>query len=274
MIRKAFLLPLLILSSILYSQVNVISYNIRYNNPNDGEHAWPGRKADVINLLKFHKADIFCLQEALVGQVNEIDRAFQEYDYVGVGRDDGKKAGEYAPVFYDANRFKKIHSGHFWLSETPGIPALGWDADCIRICSWVRLQEKSSDKQFVVFNTHFDHIGMEARKNAADLILHKIQSLAANEPVILCGDLNLPPESVPVRKISAMLNDSFTVSELPPHASVSTWSGFTYDNEQGDRIDYIFVSKDIKVLRYAGLTDARNKRYFSDHLPVFAEIDF
>jgi len=257
-----------------FGQLNVVTYNIRNNNPGDGEHAWPNRSADVINLLKFHKADVFCLQEAVHEQVQEINNAFDNFSYVGVGRDDGIQKGEYSPVFYNTRRFKDLDQGHFWLSESPDIPALGWDAACIRICSWIVLKEISSGTQFMVFNTHFDHVGVLARKNAADLILKKIELLSKDKPVILCGDFNLPPESEPLQKLASALNDSYTSTELPPHGARGTWSGFTNKEKPGARIDYIFVSEDIRVLRYAALTDSRDGNYFSDHLPVLIEVDF
>lgn len=256
----------------IHSQVNVITYNIRYNNPGDGEHAWPNRKDDVINLLKFHQADIFCLQEALEGQVKEVDAAFPDFTYVGVGRDDGKSAGEYAPVFYNAKRFAVKDAGHFWLSEDPEHPSKGWDAAIIRICSWVHLEERSTGRALMVFNTHFDHVGTQAREKSADLIIQKIGQMRGDNPVVLCGDFNLPPSSEPMRKLAAYLDDAYQVTELPPHGATGTWSGFTYEAEKGDRIDYIFVSDDLRVKRYAALTDSRDKSFFSDHLPVFVEI--
>jgi endonuclease/exonuclease/phosphatase family metal-dependent hydrolase len=272
------LMGLLILSVFtaipLKSQLNIISYNIRLNTPHDGENAWPQRKDNVISLLKFHQADVFCLQEALADQVNDVDIAFPNFSYVGVGRDDGVKAGEFAPVFYNNQRFNEKSSGHFWLSETPSVPALGWDAACIRVCSWVLLEEVETGKLLKVFNTHFDHIGVEARKNAADLIINKIGKDFAEYSVVLCGDFNLAPQSVPIQKLSAALNDSYTISELPPHGSISTWSGFSYDDKPGDRIDYIFVSEGTKVKRYAALTDSRDRKFFSDHLAVFIELEF
>lgn len=258
----------------IHSQVNIVTYNIRYNNPGDGQHAWPNRKSDVINLLKFHQADIFCLQEALEGQVKEVDAAFNGFTYTGVGRDDGKTAGEYAPVFYNTQRFAEKDVGHFWLSEDPYSPVKGWDAACVRICTWVKLEERSTGRTLVVFNTHFDHVGILARKNAADLIIEKIGQLKGDSPVILCGDFNLPPASAPIEKIAAYLSDAYHVTELPPHGATGTWSGFTCEDEQGDRIDYIFVSGDLRVKRYAALTDSRDGRFFSDHLPVFVELDW
>jgi len=253
-------------------QMNVITYNIRLNTPGDGENAWPHRKADVANLLKFHKADIFCLQEALHEQVTYIDNVFPGFSFVGVGRDDGKTAGEYSPVFFNSLRFKLQESGHFWLSETPDVPGRGWDAACTRICTWAKLKDLSSGKVFMVFNTHFDHIGVEARRHSAQLIIDKIEELSGDLPVILCGDFNLPPDSDPVQTLSAKFSDAFRVTELPPHGEVGTWAGFSYDDEKGDRIDYIFVSDNIRVLRYAALTDSRDRKFFSDHLPVLAEV--
>ncbi|MEX0987238.1 MAG: endonuclease/exonuclease/phosphatase family protein [Bacteroidales bacterium] len=258
----------------LPGQLNVITYNIRLNTPGDGEHAWPHRKADVINLLKFHRADIFGLQEAKHEQVMAIDSAFPGFSFVGVGRDDGATAGEYTPVFYNHNKFKLLDSGNFWLSETPGKPGLGWDAVCNRICSYASLQERSTGKRIMVFNTHFDHVGVEARKNAADLIISRIKTMAGDTPVILTGDFNLPPESVPIGKLSGFLNDAYHVTKLPPHGATGTWSGFRYEDAKGKRIDYIFVSDGVTVKRYGALTDSRDGNFFSDHLPVLVEVDF
>jgi len=254
--------------------VTMITYNIRYANAGDGEHAWKYRKADVINLIKFHKADLFGLQEVLEVQLNDLTRAFQGFDFAGVGRDDGVNGGEYSPVFYNTQRFRKLEAGHFWLSETPEEPSFGWDAACRRICTWVRLKEIPDGEEFFVFNTHFDHRGKQAREESAKLILDKIESLTNGAPTILMGDFNLSPGSEPVNRIRNVLNDSFEISELEPHGSVATWSGFTYNDGFGERIDYIFVRPGIQVKRYAGLTDSRNGHFFSDHLPVLVEISF
>ncbi len=267
-----FCLPLLILKG--QAHYNVITYNIRLNTPGDGIHAWPHRKADVINLLRFHQADIFCMQEALDDQVADIRNAFPDFGFEGVGRDDGVRAGEYSPVFYRLSRFRKIDAGHFWLSESPDKPSLGWDAACIRICTWVKLEDKVNHRVFFVFCTHFDHVGVEARKHAADLILERITKLAGDQPVILCGDFNLPPDAEPIQKIRERLRDSYDVTELPPFGSVGTFRGFTFDDPIGSRIDYIFVTDGIRVLRYGALTDARERSFFSDHLPVLVTVSF
>lgn len=254
--------------------VNVMTYNIRLNTPGDGEHAWPHRKQDVLSTIRFHEADIFCLQEVLHDQMLDVQSAFPDYGYVGVGRDDGINAGEYSPVYFDKSRFRKEDSGNFWLSDTPGKPSLGWDAACIRICSWVQLEEKLTGKGFFVFNTHFDHVGTKARINAAKLIMEKIQELAGDEVVILCGDFNLPPEAAPIKMISSKLNDSYHTSNIRPHGSKATYLGFTYDSKAGSRIDYIFVSRGVEIERYGALTDSHDRKFFSDHLPVLVELSF
>ena len=255
--------------------VELISYNIRMNTSGDGEHAWPHRKADVFNLLKFHRADIFGVQEALPGQMDDLERAFPGFAYEGVGRDDGKREGEFSAVFYNLSRFKKQQGGTFWLSETPGECSFGWDAACRRVCSWIQLEEKSSGKTLFVFNTHFDHVGETARARSAELILKKIKEInPEGRPAVLCGDFNLPPESVPIGKITGKMKDAFVVSELPAHGSVATFHGFTYDTPPRNRIDYVFVSEGIRVLRYGGLTDSRDRKFFSDHLPVLVTLEF
>jgi endonuclease/exonuclease/phosphatase family metal-dependent hydrolase len=255
--------------------IELITYNIRLNTPGDGEHAWPNRKADVAALFRFHRASIFCVQEALPEQIDYLEEEFPDFYYEGVGRDDGIREGEFSAVFYDHSRFSRLDGGTFWLSETPGECSFGWDAACRRVCSWVELEEKESGKKLVVFNTHFDHVGEVARKESASLILEMVGKLAgAGVPVVLCGDFNLPPESAPIKLIGETLHDAFEVTELPPYGSVATYHGFSYDDPPGKRIDYVFVSEGIRVLRYGALTDSRDRSFFSDHLPVLVTLKF
>lgn len=256
------------------TSINFMTYNIRMNTSSDGVHAWPNRKDDVTNLIRFHQADIFSLQEVLDDQMQDLVRAFPDYGYVGIGRDNGKRKGEYAPIFFRKEVYSEVQRGYFWLSETPEEPSLGWDAACIRICSWIQLEERASGTIFYVFNTHFDHVGTVARSNAADLILLKMKEFACGNPAILCGDLNMSPASAPIKKLSTELKDSFLVTALPAHGSVQTYRGFNFDDTPGDRIDYVFVSDALKVLRYGALTDSRDRSFFSDHLPVLVELEF
>jgi len=263
------------LGAVAQEPVELITYNIRMNTSGDGEHAWPYRKDDVAALFRFHRADIFCVQEALPEQMDDLQAAFPDFTYEGVGRDDGKRLGEFSAVFYNHKRFKKLDGGTFWLSETPDACSFGWDAACRRVCSWVKLEDLKTGEILQVFNTHFDHRGEEARRESAQLILDKINEIAeGNEAVVLCGDFNLAPASEPILLIQSQLNDAFKVTEQAPYSSVATYHGFTYDDKPRERIDYVFVSEDVKVLRYGGLTDSRDRSFFSDHLPVLVTLQF
>ncbi|MBW8327073.1 MAG: endonuclease/exonuclease/phosphatase family protein [Prolixibacteraceae bacterium] len=273
---KRFFFIILIFASniIMAQQINIISYNIRFNNPGDGVNAWPNRSSQVAALLNFHQADIFGLQEALIGQIEDIHAQMPQMKWVGVGRDDGEKAGEFSPLFYNSEKFTALKSGGFWLSETPEKPGLGWDAACNRVCSWLLLKENKSKKKFMVFNTHFDHMGVKARTESARLILRKIKALnPSGFPVILTGDFNLTPEQEPISVITSELQDSRSITKQAAYGPTGTFNGFKFDSPLKDRIDYVFVSNSIEVKRYGVLTDSKDLRYPSDHLPVFVNLE-
>lgn len=269
-----FLILILIPVSMFAQQMNIITFNIRYNTPNDGINAWPNRIEMVSGLLKFHEPDIFGFQEALIGQIEDIQNTLPDYEWFGVGRDDGKKEGEFSPVFFNKTKFILIQNGTFWLSESPEKPSKSWDAALNRIVTWGKFKSKVTGKQFLVFNTHFDHIGNEARKNSAFVIRDKIKEINGNQglPVILTGDFNLYPESEPIGLIKGFMKDSREVTETPPYGPVGTFTSFNWNAPMDKRIDYIFVQGGIKVLKYAVLTDSKEQRFPSDHLPVFVKI--
>lgn len=271
--RTLFLIVLLIPLSTIAQQMNIMSFNIRYNNKNDGINAWPNRIEMVNGLLNFHEPDIFGLQEALHGQIVDIEKGLAGYEWFGVGRDDGKKRGEYAPIFFNKSKFILMEQGHFWLSEKCEEPGLGWDAACTRICTWGKFQSKVTGKRFYVFNTHFDHKGDEARKNSAILIRDKIEEMTYqnNLPVILTGDFNLLPESKPISLIKKYMSDSRDITKQSPYGPVGTFTSFDWNAPMEGRIDYIFV-RGVDVLKYAVLTDNKENRWPSDHLPVFVKV--
>ena len=272
-ILTLFLLSAFILSGEAQKPMNIITYNIRYNNPSDKENAWPNRRAEVMNLLKRHNADIFSVQEALYDQIMDLKDGMSGFDYVGVGRDDGNINGEFSAIYYNLTRYALIENGTFWLSETPQIPSKSWDAALNRICTWARLKEKETRKTFYIFNTHFDHIGVKARKESALLILKKIDEISGRkDPVILTGDFNLKPEEKPLVLIRQKLKDSRQISSTIPQGPVGTFNDFDFASKLENRIDYIFVNKMVDVRKYTVLTDSKNNRYPSDHLPVLVEI--
>jgi len=270
-----FLLSAFILTGIAQNQMNIITYNIRYNTPSDKENAWPNRRADVLKLLKRNNTDIFSVQEALYDQIMDLKDGMTGFDYVGVGRDDGNINGEFSAIFYNSNRYALIENGTFWLSKTPQTPSKSWDAALNRICTWARLKEKETRKTFYIFNTHFDHKGVKARKESALLILKKIGEISGRKnPVILTGDFNLTPEEKPLVLIRQKLKDARQISEASPLGPVGTFNDFDIKSKLENRIDYIFVNKMVDVKKYGVLTDSRDNRYPSDHLPVLVEIQF
>lgn len=273
--KRLFFITLILVSNLLSAQnIRIITYNIRYNNPGDGINAWPNRSQQVAALLEFHQADIFGLQEALIGQIQDIHKQLPHMKWVGVGRDDGKEAGEFSPLFYNSKKFKALKSGWFWLSQTPEKPGLGWDAACNRVCTWLLLEADKKDQQFMVFNTHFDHQGTKARTESAKLILQKIKELNRdNLPVILTGDFNLTPEQEPISVITQELKDSRAISKDAPYGPSGTFNGFKFDSPLKERIDYVFVNNLVEVKQYGVLSDSKDQRYPSDHLPVFVSIE-
>jgi len=152
---------------------------------------------------------------------------------------------------------------------------LGWDATCCnRICSWAKFTDKYTGKDFFVFNAHFDHQGVVARQESGKLMVEKIQEIAGDAPVICTGDFNSTPETEQIKAISSLLNDTYVVTKMPPYGPVGTSTGFRFTAAMKNRIDYVFVSDHFEVSKYAALTDAKDQRYPSDHLPVVAQISF
>jgi endonuclease/exonuclease/phosphatase family metal-dependent hydrolase len=272
--RITFIFLMFICNIVMAQNLRIITYNIRMNTPSDGENTWPRRSNQVSALLDFHQADIFGLQEALIGQIEDIQAQLPKMTWVGVGRDDGEKAGEFSPLFYNSEKFKALKKGWFWLSETPEKPGLGWDAACNRICTWLVLKNNNSNQKFMVLNTHFDHLGNQARSESAKLILRKIKEInTENLPVILMGDFNLTPEKEPISIITSELHDSRSITKEAPYGPTGTFNGFKFDSPLKDRIDYVFVSDQIEVKQYGVLTDSKDQRYPSDHLPVFVNLE-
>jgi endonuclease/exonuclease/phosphatase family metal-dependent hydrolase len=259
-----------------YAQNNMVflTYNIKLDYPKDGENSWTNRKSFMVRQLQFYEPDIFGVQEAMPNQMKDLDSLLNDYNFVGVGRDDGNNQGEYSAIFYKSDQFKVLNTSTFWLSETPGKVSIGWDAVCNRVCSYALFENKNTNKQFYVFNTHFDHIGVEARKNSAVLIIQKIKEINTEMyPVILMGDFNMQENHESIQYISKYLKDSKSVSELGPFGPSGTFNGFIFNEPVTERIDFIFVSSEIKVEKYAVLSDSEDCRYPSDHLPVLIKVN-
>lgn len=266
----------------LNSSIRVMTFNIRFDNPNDGENAWPHRKEFVASTIRFHKADIVGTQEGMYHQLTDLENLLEGFKWVGVGRDAGDQNGEFSAIFYKSDRFEATEEGTFWHSTTPDVPgSMGWDTAITRITTWVRLYDKMNQRSFIVFNTHYDHIGETAREESSKLILQKIHDLAENDPVIFMGDLNTTEHQEPYkiitdpqkRPVDLELFDGFYHSVHGHHGPTSTWNGFERIFPDR-RIDYIFVDSNFRVLQHGILADSRNGQFPSDHLPVVADLEF
>ena len=226
--------------------------------------------------INFESPDVLGMQEVLVEQLHDFQRLLDNYSSIGVGRDDGKEAGEYAAIFYKNDRVKLLDSGNFWLNETPDVPKLGWDAACIRICTWGKFKDLRTKKKFYFFNLHMDHVGVVARREAAKLVVSRIKEMAQDAPVVLTGDFNVDQtdEIYGIFAHSGILKDSYENARIR-FAENGTFNSFKVETKTDSRIDHVFVSPSFKVEAYGLRTDsywAKGRRNLSDHYPVFVKL--
>lgn len=260
--------------------LHVMSFNIRYNNPGDSLNAWPFRKEWAASQVLFHEAHILGVQEAVHGQMLDLQNALPRYKYFGVGRTDGKTSGEYSAIFYDTARVQWLKGSTFWLAENEdSVGAKGWDAAITRIVTWCHFKDKKTRKSFFVFNTHFDHMGKIARAESAKLLLQKVTEIAGASPVIITGDFNAKPEDEPIKILVDKQNknyftDTKAISKTPHYGPSGTFNAFTTKETSNSPIDHIFIKNNITVLKHATLSQTWEGRFSSDHFPVFAVLLF
>lgn len=253
--------------------LKTMTFNLRYDNPEDLENNWANRKNAVVSLLRHYSPGIIGTQEGLAQQVKYLRDSLPGYLYAGVGREDGYEKGEYCAVFYDTARYQLLSGSTFWLSETPEKVSKGWDAALERICTCVLLKERNSGLKFWVFNTHFDHIGEKARIESARLILKKIQEKNdGGFPLILMGDFNTEKGSPAIKLLEKGLSEASSISKEPLYGPEGTFNNFISGNDTRECIDFIFVSG-FSVKSITHIDDRRNNNLcISDHFPVLAEI--
>ncbi len=275
--KKCFLIVivgLVCLNSISAQSITLMTYNVRYGLADDGENSWEYRKEYLASQIAYYDPDIFGVQEGLPFQVAYLDSTLINHSFIGKSRDaDGK--GEYSAIFYNHDKFDVLKQNTFWLSPTPLIPSKGWDAAYPRICTYGLFKDKKTKKKFWVINTHLDHIGEIAREKSVLMILKKIEEInVKNYPLVFMGDLNAEPESVPISLLKSKLADAKEISIKSPFGPSGTFNAFKFEMPVITRIDYIFVSRsnEIKVKKYAVLSDSKDLKYPSDHLPVFIEL--
>lgn len=274
---KTIIVALILLKgSLFYSQnIKLITYNIRLDVAIDGENDWTHRKDFFASQIQFYEPDIFGVQEAKPNQVIDINALLPLYANVGMGRE-GEGQGESSTIYYKKDRFIVSESSTFWLSETPNEISKGWDAACNRVCTYALFKDQKTKTTFWVFNTHLDHIGEEARTKGMELILSKIELLNTKKyPVFFMGDFNSEPDTDRIIQLKKIMNDSRDISKEKPFGPSGTFNNFKHDQAVTKLIDYVFVSKNNKfeVLKYAVLSDSKDLRYPSDHLPVYVEVN-
>lgn len=281
---KEFLLVLILFtlqSFVSAFEIDALSFNIRFDNPKDGENAWPNRKEMVGQWVKSESPDVIGLQEALRHQIDDIKKVATAYSEYGVGRDDGKSRGEHCTILYLKKRFSldKSDCGTFWFSDTPEkIASKSWGNEIPRICTWARFIEKKTEKGFYVYNVHYDHRSQPSRLGASELIIQRISKRKqSNEPIILMGDFNAS-ENNPAIKIfkdePLNLVDTFRVVK-PDEKMVKTFHGFRGGSFSGGKIDHVFMLPKMGKVSSAEIVRFnKDKRYLSDHYPVRAKLSF
>lgn len=271
-------LPILFISCIAEdsNDIDVITLNVRLDNPGDSINAWPNRAGIVAGLFNEQIPDLIGMQEVLWHQYKYLDSALAGYGSVAAGRDDGAMNGEACPVFYRLGRFSKIACGTFWLSTTPEVPgSIGWGAALTRIATWIRLYDKTAKDTLLFINTHFDHISDSARVMSAGVLLEKVRELAGDNNFVITGDFNALPESKAIGKMREdnFAVDSYTISETAPEGVTYTFNG--WKDAQGERrIDYIFVRNGMKVLSHMTMKVIKDGIFISDHWPVKARVRY
>lgn len=249
------------------ADLTVASYNLRYANSSDSlkGNGWGYRYPIIAQIIKYHGFEVVGTQEAYKSALEDLKTALSTYEYIGVGRDDGESEGEHSAIFYLKDRFEVLDSGDFWLSETPDIPSVGWDAALPRICTWGHFRNKDDGSQFLFFNLHMDHVGVKARSESALLVKKKIKELDKKVPIILTGDFNVDQRNPSYEEIinDGTLFDSYTICDLR-YAPNGTSNGFNINSFTTSRIDHVFVSDDIHVKSYGVLTDTYHTAEIDD----------
>lgn len=265
--------------------IKIMSFNIRYGTANDGENRWELRAEKVFQVITDFNPDILGIQEALHFQIEALQKAFPKYRTVGVGRDDGQTEGEYAAVLFDTSKFNALDEGTFWFSDTPEIPgSKHWGNEITRICSWVKLKDTHTKKVFYLYNLHLDHRSQPSREKSVELLINTIRKQSDETPFVITGDFNAGETNSAILLLkgenrsdlieSSPLTLIDTYREIHPQArEVGTFNGFK-GTRTGDKIDYIFVSPNVKTKTAEIDSTHFDRRYPSDHFPVTASIRF
>jgi endonuclease/exonuclease/phosphatase family metal-dependent hydrolase len=271
------LLALLVAVAGRAAPFRVMSFNVRLASAQDGENAWDKRRELFFETIEKFQPDLIGFQEVLAVQYDAIAERMKDHAFSGVARDDGRRKGEWSSIGYRKDRFTVVASGTFWLSEQPTVPgSKSWDAALTRICSWARLRETATGREFVYANTHFDHRGVVARREAARVLSEQLNPIAAGVPAILTGDFNITEDNPayaalvrPARPEWIHWIDSYRALHPQRRPDEASFNGFK-GTVEGSRIDFIFHTAHFTATAAAIDRSSRDGRYPSDHYPVTA----
>lgn len=279
-----FLIAMAISSS--FSQtLKVMSYNLRLDTPDDGVNQWPKRTDKVVALITKYNPDIIGVQEALHHQLQDLMKKLPGYSYCGVGRDDGKEKGEYSAILFRNSRFGLLDTKTHWLSETMNVPgSKSWDAAITRVFTTARFFDRETKKEFVMVNTHFDHIGKVARAASSMMIKAYLAGMEGANidnvsekieiPTIVSGDFNSEPTEEPyLNMVDEKTKDIILYDSRPATSTAGTYCGFKVGGILCKTIDFIFHTKEWVARNYQVITDNDGTYYPSDHLPVLVDFD-
>lgn len=251
-------------------KVTMVSCNVRCLTPLDlGQKSWFYRADLLLDDVAGQKPGIIGFQEATRWQYDYLVECLPEYDSVINYRDESV-ISEGCPIFYHQGLYSLVDKGSFWLSETPEVMSKDWGAAHYRICSYVILQEKTTEKEFVVFNTHLDHVSDEARIKGIGVVLDKIAQFGGL-PSVIMGDLNAQEGSKTYESVTEHFMDARYVAQ-------ESEGSYTYQNwgnmDAAKRLDYFMVSMEgFAVQRYGVLPALHGEVYASDHCPIVMEAE-
>jgi len=247
--------------------LTVMSYNIRYANNHD-RAPWELRRNHLIPIIQKANPDLIGFQEVLHCQYVDLITQLPEYGHMGIARDDGRDKGERTPIFYRKERFDLLDYGDFWLSETPNVPSLGWDAACSRICTYACFRDKAAGGEFMHFNTHLDHMGRVAQLEGAKLILRRMQ--ANGIPAFITGDFNVEENSIPYNVFTqnGLADAKYAAEQTMSYGTFNNFSNNPNIREQSP-IDYLFFNPEhFNIDSYEVLVSGEEGNWASDHYPI------
>lgn len=264
------------------AKLKIASFNIQYDNLKDKANPWEKRLPGVVEVFNKYQFDIVGAQEPYLSQLNDLMPKIPNYAYLGINilgdTTNLVLRRHYTPIFYKKDRVEVLDWGTFWFSETPNEPGVkGWDAYSPRICTWAKFKDKQSQKEFYIFNIHFDHLGLIARRESPKLLLSKIKEIAAGYPALTMGDFNTNQYNPNYKTMSesGVVKDSYHIAKNIRNRNTTTFNDYKPEPQGDNRIDHIYVTlqPEVKVHSYRIITDSHKGIYPSDHFPVMIEAE-